>query len=78
MSKPYSEWKHNMWFTAYLFDFFVENVLDDFAETLELRLELLTALLLIFILRKLKAFLRHRHQGLAVIFFQLAMAKEEK
>merc|ERR1719193_2154831 len=54
-----------------LLDFLVEYVLDDFAESLELRLEFLSALLLVFVFGKFEAFLRHRHQSLSVVFFQL-------
>ena len=42
----------------YLFDFLVEDVLDDFAETLELGFELLATLLLVLIFGKLQSFLR--------------------
>merc|ERR1719474_288082 len=49
----------------------VEDVLDDLAESLEKRLQLLASLLLVLVLRQLQALFRHGHQRLAVVLFEL-------
>merc|ERR1712002_890943 len=55
----------------HLLNSFVENVEDDFAETLEESLQLLSALLLVLILGQLETLFGHRHQRLPVVFLQL-------
>merc|ERR1719204_883640 len=54
-----------------LFDFLVEDVLDDFAETLELGFEFFAPFLLVFVLGQFQAFFGHRNQSLTVVFPQL-------
>ena len=64
--------------SRYLFDFLVEDVLDDFAEALELGFELFAAFLLVFVFRKFQAFLRDGNQSLAVVFFKLRGENQER
>ena len=64
--------------SRYLFDFLVEDVLDDFAEALELGFELFAAFLLVFVLRKFQAFFRHGDQSFTVVFLKLWGRKSKR